>query len=327
MNSSLTLLRAETPKDVQAVKDIFQAFLDYMPIDFGFQGIEKEMAEFPKTYEFLLLAKHMGKPVGAVALKKHSDETCEMKRLYVLPEAQGTGAGKALCDLLLSEAKAAGFQTMLLDSLRRLEPAVALYKKLGFKEIEPYNFNPEADVVYMKRSLLAAEAQYTILPATEAMTPKIVTLLRESFLAAYPDLYDADDIQQYFAKSYTPEKVEQWLEDTSVRILIAQNRDQFEGILVYKHQASPLNPGLEAIEIEKLYLMPTAYGTGLAQALMESIAEREKTESPLYWLQVARNNTKAQKYYRKHGFTIVGDGSQITVGQEKISSLIMHKEI
>lgn len=151
--SKLTIERAETPEDVAAVKMIFEAFIDFLPIDLGFQGIDDEMQAFPGYYEFMLLAKLDGRPVGAVALKKHDRQVCEMKRLYVLPEGRGTGAGRLLCERLLDDARALGFSKMLLDSLRRLEVAVALYERLGFTEIEPYNFNPEDDVVYMERAL------------------------------------------------------------------------------------------------------------------------------------------------------------------------------
>ncbi len=151
--SKLTIERAETPEDVAAVKMIFEAFIDFLPIDLGFQGIDGEMQAFPGFYEFMLLAKLDGRPIGAVALKKHDDQVCEMKRLYVLPEGRGAGAGRMLCDHLMKDARALGYSKMLLDSLRRLEAAVALYKKLGFEEIEPYNFNPEDDVIYMARAL------------------------------------------------------------------------------------------------------------------------------------------------------------------------------
>lgn len=150
---ALTIERAVSAEDQEAVKTIFQEFVDFLPIDLDFQGIDDEMASFPAHYEFMLLAKLKGKPVGAVALKRHDENVCEMKRLYVRPDAQGTGAGRKLCERLMSDAKGAGYQTMLLDSLRRLEAAVALYQKLGFEEIEPYNFNPEDDVIYMNRAL------------------------------------------------------------------------------------------------------------------------------------------------------------------------------
>lgn len=151
--SEMTITRAESAADITAVKSIFEAFIKFLPIDLDFQGIDEEMQAFPGYYRFMLIAKIDGRPIGAVALKEHDPQVCEMKRLYVLPEGRGTGAGRKLCERLLEEATASGYKTMLLDSLRRLEAAVALYQKLGFQEIEPYNFNPEDDVVYMARSL------------------------------------------------------------------------------------------------------------------------------------------------------------------------------
>lgn len=151
--TALAIVPATSKTDIDAVETIFRAFVAFLPIDLGFQDIEGEFARFPHDFVHLLLAKQGDTPVGAVALKNHGDGVCEMKRLYVLPEGQGTGAGRALCEQLMTDAKAMGYHTMLLDSLRRLKPAVALYRKLGFEEIEPYNFNPEDDVIYMKRAL------------------------------------------------------------------------------------------------------------------------------------------------------------------------------
>jgi ribosomal protein S18 acetylase RimI-like enzyme len=149
----ITIEAATSAGDIDSVEGIFRAFVAFLPIDLGFQDIEGEFARFPHDFIHLLLAKKDDTPIGAVALKDLGDGVCEMKRLYVLPEGQGTGAGRALCERLLADAKARGFHTMYLDSLRRLEAAVALYHKLGFTEIEPYNFNPEDDVIYMKRAL------------------------------------------------------------------------------------------------------------------------------------------------------------------------------
>lgn len=150
---TVVIHKARTAEDIAACKSIFRAFSEWLPIDLGFQNFEAEMARFPEGYVHLLIAKKGSKPVGAVALKEHDKDTCEMKRLYMLPEAQGTGAGRAICERLMADAKALGYKVMLLDSLRRLEAAVALYHKLGFEETTPYNFNPEDDVVYMRRTL------------------------------------------------------------------------------------------------------------------------------------------------------------------------------
>ena len=150
---SLTIEVATSPEDIETVKVLFREYAEGLPIPLDFQGFDDEMATFPTGYDFLLLAKLEGNPIGAVACKPHSEGCCEMKRLFVRPLGLGKGIGRALSLDLMKRAKGFGYASMVLDSLRRLEPAVKLYKSLGFTEIEPYNFNPEDDVVYMKRDL------------------------------------------------------------------------------------------------------------------------------------------------------------------------------
>ena len=61
--------------------------------------------------------------------------------MYVQPTARGLGAGRLLVDQLLSDARAMRFRTVRLESLRALSAAHALYRSVGFHEIEPYAEN------------------------------------------------------------------------------------------------------------------------------------------------------------------------------------------
>ena len=150
---SVTIDLATSDEDIAAVKQLFREYAQGLPIPLDFQGFDDEMATFPKGYDFLLLARLDGNPIGAVACKPHSVGCCEMKRLFVRPAGLGQGIGKTLSLDLMTRAKDFGYDAMALDSLRRLKPAVKLYESLGFTEIEPYNYNPEDDVVYMRRDL------------------------------------------------------------------------------------------------------------------------------------------------------------------------------
>jgi carbonic anhydrase len=72
-----------------------------------------------------------------VALREIDAGACEMKRMFVYPEPQGHGVGQALGDAVIRAGREAGYRTMLLDTSFRQTEARALYRRLGFREIEP----------------------------------------------------------------------------------------------------------------------------------------------------------------------------------------------
>ena len=86
----------------------------------------------------LLLAGSGGTAVGCAALRRIDDQSCEMKRMFVTPGAQGRGAGRALGTELIRAARAQGYASMYLDTSTRQTEALALYRSLGFTEIGPY---------------------------------------------------------------------------------------------------------------------------------------------------------------------------------------------
>lgn len=123
--------------------------------DLSFQNIDEELSNPAIKYaapqgELLVALDDHEKVIGMVAYHKHSDERCEMKRLYVSPECRGMKLGEKLVDEIIQHAKNAGFKEMVLDTIVPLQAAIHLYKKMGFEECEPYYDNPMDDVIYMK---------------------------------------------------------------------------------------------------------------------------------------------------------------------------------
>lgn len=86
-----------------------------------------------------------------VAYHRHSNELCEMKRLYVRPQARGMHVGDKLVTTIIDHAKSAGYKEMVLDTIVPLKATISLYKKIGFVECEPYYNNPMNDVIYMHK--------------------------------------------------------------------------------------------------------------------------------------------------------------------------------
>jgi tRNA pseudouridine38-40 synthase len=139
------------------VRDLFREYAENLGVDLCFQGFEKELADLPAAYSTpkgtILLAKDNSDYVGVVALKPLDNTTSEMKRLYVRASHKGLGIGRILAEKITEKAQEIGYKTLKLDTLKRLNAAVELYKSMGFEETEAYNFNPENDIIYMQKTL------------------------------------------------------------------------------------------------------------------------------------------------------------------------------
>jgi len=149
---------AQLPEHYNAALDLIKAYLQFLGEDLSFQRIDEEYEQLPVMYgglvgSIILCKTNDGRYAGMVALRNKGDGTCEMKRLYVLPTFNGLGIGKELCLRIINTGKHLGYKKMVLDTLRRLQPAYRLYKQLGFVETEAYYKNPLAGVVYLEKEL------------------------------------------------------------------------------------------------------------------------------------------------------------------------------
>jgi len=154
----MELIQAESADDINRARELFKEYAAGLGIDLCFQNFDKELALLPSDYVppsgRLFLAISDDAAVGCVALRMIADGICEMKRLYVRPEFRGTGLGRTLAVTIIQTAREIGYDRMRLDTLPgKMDRAIAMYRSLGFKEIEPYYDNPVEGATFMELSL------------------------------------------------------------------------------------------------------------------------------------------------------------------------------
>lgn len=142
----ITITDARFPEDREAVLSIFREYVTSTTVSLQFQDYETEFASLPGKYQppdgRLLLAWKGERVIGCVALRKIVPGTCEMKRVYVRPEARGSGIGRQLVVQIMDAARLAGYQRICLDVLPEFEAARHIYESIGFVPTLPVAFNP-----------------------------------------------------------------------------------------------------------------------------------------------------------------------------------------
>lgn len=158
--SALHLEPALEPGDVAIVQALMLEYAQSLGVNLDYQGFDEELRDLPGPYApprgVLFLARHDGDAVGCVGVRPAGERVAELKRLYVRAPGRGLGAGRALTLAALGFARDAGYETMRLDTLPQMEQAQALYRSLGFREIDAYRFSPVPGTRFMEITLANA---------------------------------------------------------------------------------------------------------------------------------------------------------------------------
>jgi len=140
---------------------IIRLYAVELEIDLGFQNFEEEVSDLPAQYAAptggMLLAMRGEGPVGCVGVRKVAGDIAELKRLYVMPAARGTGLGRQLAVAAIKLAAQLGYQRIRLDTLPSMTQANQLYRSLGFRQIAPYRHNPVPGTRYFEKTIEASE--------------------------------------------------------------------------------------------------------------------------------------------------------------------------
>lgn len=144
------------PADMEDVSKLLVAYCDSLHLDVTMNA---ECASPASFYQVILLVRALdGSPMACACLRVlHALSACELKRLYVCPDARRTGLARALINKALSEATNLGCKSVVLDSHPSMKQAIALYHSLGFQPTDPYiesDYSFASELLYFQRNLV-----------------------------------------------------------------------------------------------------------------------------------------------------------------------------
>ncbi|HVL90507.1 MAG TPA: GNAT family N-acetyltransferase [Actinomycetota bacterium] len=151
---------ATTPRHFEIFTELAREYVASLDFPLTFQDFEREIAgaaaEYGPPGGRAWIAFAGDEPAGIVGLRAFAADTAEIKRMFVRPAHRGIGAGRLLAAAAVGGARVLGYRRIVLDSIRAMTAALAIYRSLGFVEIEPYRYNPRPDAVYMALDLSEA---------------------------------------------------------------------------------------------------------------------------------------------------------------------------
>lgn len=155
---NLIIVPADTPERVEQARALFREYAASLSFNLCFQNFEHELATLPGDYAppagaLLLALTEQGEPMACVALRPLGGGNAEMKRLYVRPAYRGLGLGELLVLEVVAHAEESRYLALRLDTTPEMQAAIALYRRMGFREIPPYRPNPVPGALYFELPL------------------------------------------------------------------------------------------------------------------------------------------------------------------------------
>ena len=136
-------LRPIRKEDNQRVAEIIRTVMtEYGAVGEGYSIVDPEVDDMYSNYQHgsscYWVVERDGKLLGSAGigpLKGGDGTTCELRKMFFLPDVRGLGLGRKLLITLLQEARIRGYKKCYLETLDRMKEAVGLYQSVGFQPL------------------------------------------------------------------------------------------------------------------------------------------------------------------------------------------------
>jgi ribosomal protein S18 acetylase RimI-like enzyme len=147
----------ETASDYSQARKLLRAYAGFMNVDLEIDGFSAELQSLSTVYRLphgtFYVATKGKNYVGCAGWRRFEPGIAEVKRMFVVPQYSGQGIGRMLLEQVIAAARAHNMTRLRLEVLTSSTAAIALYRRLGFKEIAHYRPAALAGLDYLSMQL------------------------------------------------------------------------------------------------------------------------------------------------------------------------------
>lgn len=143
LQSGFAIRRIQKRDNSQIARVIRDVMTEFRAVGEGYSINDSEVDDIFANYRddrscyYVIVRDEQVVGGGGIGPLQGGDKlTCEVRKMFFLPEARGCGLGRRLLQQLLEEARKRGFKKCYLETLERMSQAVELYRQNGFKLLD-----------------------------------------------------------------------------------------------------------------------------------------------------------------------------------------------
>lgn len=167
-----------------------------------------------------------------------------------------------------------------------------------------------------------------ITPLTISDVPILRSIARDTFIETFSEANKAEDMDRYLAKNFPEDQLARELSNPNSFFYVAEVNGHVVGYLKLNTAHAQTEPqAVDALEIERIYVLGSYHGGGVGQALYHhamSVAQDRKAS--YVWLGVWEHNHRALRFYEKNGFTAFGTHI-FQLGNDQQTDILMQKSV
>ena len=148
------VIRPATNDDIGSVNQVVFGVLTEFGLPPDPLCKDADLADIEQNYfcsggVFEVIEGPKGDLLGTCGLFRLDDETCELRKMYFVPEIRGRGLGRLMLERAVGHARRLGYRSIVLETTTVLEQAIRLYTRFGFVRTHTHNVSDRVDQTFI----------------------------------------------------------------------------------------------------------------------------------------------------------------------------------